>query len=129
MTRLLIADDDNLVRSALTGQLGGEFEVVAVAEDAEQAIAAAVEHRPDVALIDVQMPAGGGIHATREITKQCPGTTVVALSADDSHEVVLEMLNAGAMAYVLKSASRFEIIEKIEQSVQAFNRLDAQRQD
>jgi DNA-binding NarL/FixJ family response regulator len=125
MTRLLIADDDNLVRSTLTSQLGGEFEVVAGAADAEQAIAAAVAHQPDVALIDVQMPAGGGVHATREITRRCPGTAVVALSADESHDVVLDMLNAGAMAYVLKSASRFEIIEKIEQSIEAFNRLDA----
>jgi DNA-binding NarL/FixJ family response regulator len=128
MTTLLIADDDNLVRSALTSQLGGEFEVVAAAADAEQAVAAAVEHQPDVALIDVQMPGGGGVHATRKITERCPGTAVVALSADESHEVVLEMLNAGAMAYVLKSASRSEIVGKIAQSVEAFSRLNSQQQ-
>jgi DNA-binding NarL/FixJ family response regulator len=128
MTSLLIADDDNLVRSMLTSQLGGEFEVVAGAADAEEAIAAAVEHQPNVALVDVQMPGGGGLHATREITKRCPDTAVVALSADESQEVVLEMLNAGAMAYVLKSASRMEIVEKIEQSVEAFRRLRSSQQ-
>jgi DNA-binding NarL/FixJ family response regulator len=127
MPTLLIADDDNLTRSALSNQLGGEFDVVGAAEAAEQAIATAVELQPDIALVDVNMPAGGGVHATREITKRCPGTAVVALSADESHDVVLEMLNAGAMAYVLKDASRFELIEKLEQSLQAFNRLDAQQ--
>lgn len=125
MTRLLIADDDHLVRSVLTSQLGDALDVVAVAQDAEEAIAATLEHKPDVALIDVQMPGGGGLHATREISRQCPSTAIVALSADESHDVVLEMLNAGAMSYVLKGTSRDEILQKLEQSIQAHARLDA----
>lgn len=121
--RLLIADDDQLVRSVLSSQLGGEMDVVAVASDAEEAIAAAREHKPDVALIDVQMPGGGGIHAAREISRDCPETAIVALSADESHDVVLDMLNAGAMSYIRKGAPSHEIVDALMQSIEANQRL------
>lgn len=103
--RLLIADDDRVVQTALYMQLNRDFEIVGGAYDADEAISLAEEHQPEVAIIDVQMPGGGGLRATREIRARAPGTAIVALSADESDSVVLAMLEAGAMAY-LRKASR-----------------------
>lgn len=102
---LLIADDDAVVRAALGIQLRGAFEVIAVAENAAEAIELAEIHRPDVALIDVEMPEGGAREAVPQIATRSPGTCMVILSVDEYRHVVLEMLNAGAVAYVRKGLS------------------------
>lgn len=117
--RLLIADDDAGVRSALTTLLRVEFDVVAGACDATEAIALAEKHKPDVAIIDVQMPAGGGLRATREIRACAPATAIVALSADESDHVVREMLEAGAMTYVRKGTSAGELSLALNRSIEA----------
>ena len=111
--RLLIADDDAVVRSTLSAQLRQDFEVIASANDAEQAIALAEEHQPDVALIDVEMPGGGGLEAVRQISKRSPGTCLVMLSADESRTHVFELLSAGAIAYIRKGTSGPEIVKTL----------------
>ena len=116
---LLIADDDAFMRSALDTQLGRDFDVVGAACDAGEAIALAEEHQPDVVLMDVDMPSGGGLHATREINQRAPNTAVVALSADESRNVVIEMLNAGAMGYVRKGTSPEELTATLHQAIEA----------
>jgi DNA-binding NarL/FixJ family response regulator len=113
LPRLLIADDDPLVRSVVTAQLATHFDVVAVAVDAQDAIDLACGHRPDVALIDVRMPAGGGLRATAEIYQHAPETTIVAFSGDESERGVSEMLSAGATAYVRKGVSPQELAQKL----------------
>jgi signal transduction histidine kinase len=90
---------------------------VGAAEDADQAIEIARAHHPDVALLDVKMPGGGGPRASRQIRELSPHTRVVALSAYEDRTTVLEMLRAGAAGYLVKGTSAGEIVEAIRRSV------------
>jgi DNA-binding NarL/FixJ family response regulator len=121
--RVLIADDDPDVRAALAAQLAGAFEVVANACDAEEAVALAAAHQPDIAIVDVQMPGGGGVAATRGIRSAAETTTIVALSADESERIVLEMLNAGAVTYLRKGVRGEELAALLHESLRAQGRL------
>ena len=114
---LLLADDDPVVRSALGAQLAGEFEVVAVAKDAAEAVELALEHQPAAALLDVQMPKGGALEAVPGIVAGSPNTCVVILSADESREMVLELLGAGAIAYVRKGVPASEIAKTLGEAL------------
>ena len=116
---LLIADDDAVVRSTLGSHLEGDFEVIAVAEDATEAIELAAQHQPDAALIDVEMPGGGALEAVPQITTRSPDTCIVILSADESRETVLELLAAGAMAYVRKGISAVEVGTTLATAIKA----------
>ncbi len=122
---LLVADDDAVVRSILSGQLRNSFNVLAGAADAAEAIEQAERLRPDAALIDVNMPAGGGLTAIREIARRSPETCLVVLSADETRASVVELLDAGAMAYVRKGASGAEIVETLEASIRAHSAIAA----
>ena len=81
--RLLIGENDPATRAALATQLSDRFEVVAQARDAQEAITLVELYGPDVALLEVHMPAGGGIHATREICRLHPDTAVCVFSPDE----------------------------------------------
>ena len=117
--RVLIADDDPDVRAALTAQLEGQFDVVGTAADTDEAIALVTRTRPDIALVDVQMPGGGGLRATREICAAAPETTIVALSADESDRVVRDMLGAGAVTYIRKGLTAEALTAILQESVRA----------
>ena len=117
--RVLIADDEPAIREALADLFGSEdsLELVAVATDTDEAIELAARTMPDVALLDVKMPGGGGPRAAREIRLITPHTRVVALSAHEDRSSVLEMLRAGVVGYVVKGASAEEILETVRRSV------------
>lgn len=119
LPRVLIADDDPAVRAALEAQLRSGFAVVATAGDTDEAIALASEHQPDLAIVDVQMPGGGGLRATREIRSAAPRTAIVALSADESERIVLDMLTAGAVTYVRKGVRAEELSALLRESLDA----------
>jgi len=123
LPRLLIADDDPVVVSMLCAQLADSFDIVAAARDAEDAIALATKHQPDVAIIDVQMPTGGGLRATKEMQSHAPGTAIVVLSADESDGVVRDMIGAGAIAYVRKGASSEELAVTLQRAIDAHAQL------
>src|SRR4051794_4643393 len=125
--RVLIADDDPDVRAVLTTQLAGRFDVVGAAADTDEAIALATDTRPDIAIVDVQMPGGGGLRATREIFEATPETTIVALSADESERIVLDMLRAGAVAYVRKGVAADELVALLQEARRAHVKLPAER--
>ena len=116
---LLIADDDDVVRYRLQSELKDSFRIVAAAENATDAIALAEQHRPDVALIDVEMPGGGARAAVPAIALCSPNTRMVILSADEMPRVVLELLGAGAIAYVRKGVSGDHIAETLAQALRA----------
>ena len=117
--RVLIADDHLFIHSVLSTRLEVDFQIVATATDAEQAIALAGEHRPDVAIVDVQMPLGGGLHAARGIRAASPATAIVALSADESRQGVLDMLDAGAILYLRKDCRPDELSEGLHKAIAA----------
>jgi DNA-binding NarL/FixJ family response regulator len=121
--RLLIADDDAFVRESLFAQLEMIYDVVGTAGDADDAIAQAEALRPDVVLLDVQMPGGGGLRATREIQARVPRVAIVALSADESDATVREIILAGAMAYVRKGLSVEKIDDKLRLAMSAHARV------
>jgi DNA-binding NarL/FixJ family response regulator len=117
--RVLIADDDPDVRAVLAAQLALSFDIVGTAADTDEAIALAAQHRPDIALLDVEMPGGGGPRATREIIAATPATAIVALSADESDRVVRDMLAAGAVTYIRKGVTAEQLTALLHESVRA----------
>lgn len=113
--RVVIADDHLVVREGLVVMLEatGEFEVVGQAFDGEGAIRMAEQLRPDVVLLDVQMPGVGGIEATQQIKKRVPATQVVVLSSFDQDEYIYQSIQAGAKGYVLKDSGLDDLLDVV----------------
>lgn len=113
--RVLIGEDDASFRGALVDLLGSDpaFELVGAAVDAEETIALARSLGPDVVLLDVKMPAGGGPTAARAIRAYCPNTRTLALTAFHDRATMMEMLRAGAAGYLVKGSSVDEILDAI----------------
>jgi DNA-binding NarL/FixJ family response regulator len=113
--RVLLVDDHELAREALISILGREadLEVVGEAADGATAVALAQRLRPDLVLMDVRMPGTDGLTATRMIKTSLPSTRVLLLTTYDSHEYVLEGLRAGADGYLLKGASKQELLSAL----------------
>jgi DNA-binding NarL/FixJ family response regulator len=116
---LLIADDDAVVRSMLSLTLERQFDIVGAARDSDQAIALAQAAQPDVALIDVQMPGGGGLRAIQGISEVSPETAAVVLSADEFEPLVRELMIAGAMSYVRKGIAPADLTELLHRAMRA----------
>jgi DNA-binding NarL/FixJ family response regulator len=112
LIRLLIVDDHHVVRSGITAsvQLEDDIRVVAEAENPSQAIALAKEHRPDVILMDLRIPDGGGISAAAALRAATPELRVLMFTTFDGDEDVYRAMQAGAYGYVLKSAPREELL-------------------
>lgn len=113
--RVLLADDHDMVREALRQIIDerSDMAVVADARDGREAVSLAKEHAPDVAVIDLWMPGLAGEEAIRQIVERCPGTKVLALSMHEDWGRVRAALQAGALAYVVKSAAFHELIDAI----------------
>jgi DNA-binding NarL/FixJ family response regulator len=117
--RLMIADDDPVVRSVLDMSLGSAFDVVGVAGDSEQAIKLAKDSQPEAAIVDVDMPKGGGLRAVRGILEVSPDTAIVVLSSDESDTAVRELILAGAMSYQRKGVERDLLARSLHESISA----------
>lgn len=117
--RVMIADDEESVLDVLRALMAAEsdLEVAGAAKDAEGAIQLASRLQPDVAVLDVRMPGGGGPRAAREILRRSPPTRIIALSAHEEVDSVLEMLRAGALGYVVKGESTDAIVRAIHRSL------------
>ncbi|MHB8571895.1 MAG: EAL domain-containing protein [Candidatus Dormibacteria bacterium] len=113
--RVLIADDQPDLRTALSEMIASDdgLQVVAVATDAAQAADMARRERPDVAVLDVRMPGGGGVAAAQAIRRIAPEVHVLAFSAHGDRETVFEMLKAGAVGYLVKGSSREVVLSGI----------------
>ena len=115
--RLLIVDDHELTRAGLRRILTGEvgLEVVGEARTGREALAQCRCLRPDLVLMDVRMPDLDGLAATRCIKQEHPGAQVVLLTLAENTAYLREALKAGARGYVLKGATRVEIIDALRQ--------------
>ena len=114
-TRILIADDHGVLRAGLVALLSAEagMEVVGEAGDENTAVSLAVERRPDVVLMDISMPDGGGIEATRRIKQLAPEVRVLILTVHEDKGLMQEAIRSGAMGYILKRAVKSDLINAI----------------
>lgn len=112
-TRVLIVDDHALFRAGVRGSLGGGVEVVGECGDVRGAVRAIEELEPDVVLLDVHMPGGGGVEVIARAHELSPGTRFLALSVSDAAEDVIALIRAGARGYVTKTISPQELTEAI----------------
>jgi DNA-binding NarL/FixJ family response regulator len=115
LVRILLADDHTIVRHGLRRMLEEhpEWQVVAEACDGRQAIRLAEQHRPDVAIIDVAMPLLNGIETTRQLVRKLPGLKVLVLTMYVDEVYVSQMLEAGAMGYLLKDSADTDLFQAV----------------
>jgi two-component system, NarL family, response regulator NreC len=113
--RILLADDHRVVRRGLCLLLESQpgFYVVAEASDGRQAVALAVEHLPDIAVLDIAMPLLNGIEAARQISAKAPQTGIVFLSMHSDEAYVLKALKSGGKGYLLKDSAEYDLINAI----------------
>ena len=116
MIRVLLVDDQPLIRTGFKTILETEpgIEVVGEASDGTQGVELALELRPDVVCMDVQMPRMNGIEATRELMSRGCGSAVLILTTFDRDDFLFETLQAGAAGFVLKTAEAEELIEAVQ---------------
>ena len=110
---VVIVDDHELFRAGVKAELEGLVEVRADAGTVEAAVAAILRERPDVVLLDVHMPGGGGVEVIREVARDRPAQRFLALSVSDAAEDVIAVIRAGARGYVTKSISGTDLAEAI----------------
>jgi DNA-binding NarL/FixJ family response regulator len=111
--RVFIVDDHGLFRAGVRAELGGQVEVVGEADDVEPAIALIPQYLPDVVLLDVHLPGGGGQLVVTAIKAAHPQVRFLALSASDAPEDVIAVIRAGARGYVTKTISGTELVAAV----------------
>jgi DNA-binding NarL/FixJ family response regulator len=125
MIRLLLVDDQVMFRQGLATLLGLEddLEVVGEAGDGQMAIALAEQLQPDIILMDVQMPICDGVIATHEIHQRFPWIRILVLTTFDQDEYIWRSLQAGALGYILKSATSKQVAAAIRTLNQGYSQL------
>ena len=115
---VVIVDDHAMFRTGVRAELGSAVEVVAEAADVDEAVAAVLAHHPDVVLLDVHLPGGGGAEVMRRCALSAAGPAVstrfLALSVSDAAEDVIGTIRAGARGYVTKTITGSELVAAIE---------------
>jgi DNA-binding NarL/FixJ family response regulator len=115
MIRVIVADDHAVVRQGLAGLIDAaeDMTVVGSVADGAEAVALAREHRPDVVLMDLQMPGVDGVAATRRLLEEAPGVQVLVLTSFSDTDRIVSALDAGAVGYLLKDAEPAEILDGV----------------
>jgi len=111
--RVVIVDDHGLFRSGVRSELGDQVDVVGEADDVEPAIAVIAETLPDVVLLDVHLPGGGGQLVVTATKAEHPQVRFLALSASDAPEDVIAVIRAGARGYVTKTISGADLVDAV----------------
>lgn len=124
--RLFIADDHTLFRRGLISLLmeSGEFAVVGEAQSGPEAVRLAAELRPDVVLLDVHMPGGGGVEATRRLRHDLPATPILMLTVSENDNDLIGAIRAGAHGYLLKNAETDELFSAIRRAAMGQTVID-----
>jgi DNA-binding NarL/FixJ family response regulator len=125
--RVILADDHTVVRAGIRQILehAGDIQVVAEADNGEDAQALVQQYNPDVAVLDIQMPRASGIEVTRWVRAHARGVGVLILTAYNDPPYVMAVLQAGAHGYVLKTASPEELIQAVREVSEGKSVLDA----
>ncbi|MEA2279136.1 MAG: hypothetical protein QOC78_4096 [Solirubrobacteraceae bacterium] len=113
MTRVAIVDDHGLFRAGVRAELEGRVELVGEAASVAEAVALVTAAQPDVVLLDVHMPDGGGVAVIAGAAEHAPDTRFLALSASDAAEDVIATIRAGARGYVTKNIATAELLDAI----------------
>jgi len=124
--RVLLADDHHIVRAGIHQLLESarDLQVIAEAGDGEEAQALIQKHKPDVAVLDIQMPKASGIEVTRWVRAHLPEVGILILTAYDDDPYVMAVLQAGANGYVLKTAKADELIQAVRDVNEGKSALD-----
>lgn len=115
-TRIVIVDDHRLFREGVKRilQFEEQFEVVAEGADGKEALALVEKHRPDIVIMDINMPHTNGVEATRQLIEAYPDTKVVVLSIHDDENYVMHALKSGASGYLLKDMDADTLVEAVK---------------
>jgi DNA-binding NarL/FixJ family response regulator len=111
--RVVLVDDHALFRAGVRSELEGLVEIVGEAGDVDAAVRVIAETAPDVVLLDVHLPGGGGVEILRRLATEAPSARCLALSVSDDPEDVIATIRAGARGYVTKTISPPELVEAI----------------
>jgi DNA-binding NarL/FixJ family response regulator len=112
--RVFLVDDHRLVLTGVRAELGDAVEVVGEASDVDTAVAGIRQAQPDVVLLDVHLPGGGGQAVIEAVSRASPGVRFLALSVSDAAEDVINVIRAGARGYVTKTISGPELVDAVE---------------
>ena len=111
--RVVIVDDHAMFRSGVKHDIGSRVQIVGEGEDVPSAVAAVLKAQPDVVLLDVHLPGGGGVEVLKQVHATEPEIKFLALSVSDAAEDVIGVIRAGARGYVTKSISADELVDAI----------------
>ena len=111
--RVFLVDDHELIRTGIRSELSTSLDIIGEADEVEAAIEIILERRPEVVLLDVHMPDGGGLAVLRAITPAAPEVRFLALSVSDASEDVISVIRAGARGYVTKNISGPDLLDAI----------------
>jgi DNA-binding NarL/FixJ family response regulator len=111
---VVIVDDHGIFRSGVKAELEEKVDVLGEADSVETAVRAITEHEPDVALLDVHMPGGGGVEVIQQVSKHRPQQRFLALSVSDDPKDVIAIVRAGARGYVTKTITGDELADAIK---------------
>lgn len=114
MRTVVIVDDHAMFRTGVRAELADAVEVVGEADDVDSAVAVVLDQRPDVVLLDVHLPGGGGIEVMRRTAGRVPETRFLALSVSDAAEDVIGTIRGGARGYVTKTITGPELVSAID---------------
>jgi DNA-binding NarL/FixJ family response regulator len=119
VTRVMVVDDHPMWRAGVARDLAeADYEVVAAVGDGAQAVRVAAAVRPDVVVLDLQLPDLSGVDVIRGLLTEAPGTRVLVLSASGEQSDVLEAVKAGATGYLIKSAQRDEFLDAVRRTAE-----------
>ncbi|MGL4647795.1 MAG: response regulator, partial [Caldilineaceae bacterium] len=124
--RIILVDDHEIVRLGLKTLLSrySQFEVVAEAGDAQEAMEQVQRHQPDVVVMDIRLPGKNGVEATQEITQLYPEVKVIMLTSYADEDVLFDAIAAGASGYVLKQIGSDDLVRSLERVGRGESLLD-----